>query len=851
MSPPSLPQLPQPATCSDPQLLRLIKQLECGLAQRDEEVQTLREHVTNLLERVESMKASTSWRVTEPLRRAGEVARTIKAVLHRSLVRFRSSEWRQSRSGLAQQLIQSGLFDADYYLAQSPDAATSGLDPLAHYLAFGADLKRRPSAAFDPAFYLSWNKDPVAPNVALLADYHATLSRLRAATLDPDWLLQVVQSINVAADTARPPSVTGPLVSILIPVYNQLGFTLNCLRSLLRHQSRYAVEVIVIDDCSSDATPDVLDKLRGVRWLRNTENRGYLRSCNAGAAVANGRYLVLLNNDTCVLHAWLDELIGTFDRIPKVGLVGSQLLYPTGVLQEAGGIIFSDGSGWNYGRNDDRTKVQYNYCRSVDYCSAASVAISADLWRQLGGFDERYAPAYYEDVDLAFRIRAAGRRVVYQPFSRVVHFEGVSCGTDVASGIKQSQLVNAKVFTEHHRTELAKQPWPGTDPDQAKDRAAIGRVLVIDHRTPHPERDAGSLVTIDLMRWLQDLDYLVSFVPDDVIQLPGATDALQRLGIECFYQPAAQSVADHLASHGRRYDAIVVFRAPFLAKHLGSIRRHAPQARLLFHTVDLHSLRLQRQAALTGDFADARRAAKVRAEELSLIQAADCALVISRYEETVLAEALASWQPPANVRWLPFQIKVTANPLPFAQRRDVVFFGHYDHEPNVDAVTYFVRDIFPRITAVDPTIRFLVVGADAPPSLRAVAGEQVQLLGHVPDLIELLQRCRVSVAPLRFGAGIKGKVVTSMSAGLPVVCTTLAAEGMEIRHGEDVLLADDPSAFASAVLQLYQDCGLWQRLSRDGQAYVSRHHGDGMAREKVQDILASMGLAGSKQARAA
>ena len=178
---------------------------------------------------------------------------------------------------------------------------------------------------------------------------------------------------------------------------------------------------------------EALADVTGLRIVTNDENLGFLRSCNRAAAQARGRYLVLLNNDTLVLPGWLDALLQTAKDGEDVGAVGAKLIYPNGLLQEAGGIVWQDGSAWNWGRGEDPEDPRFQYVRQVDYCSAACLLVPKALFDELGGFDDRYAPAYYEDTDLCFAIRARGKRVLYQPAAQVVHFEGVSHGTDESS----------------------------------------------------------------------------------------------------------------------------------------------------------------------------------------------------------------------------------------------------------------------------------------------------------------------------------------------------------------------------------------------------------------------------------
>src|SRR5690606_33215558 len=193
-------------------------------------------------------------------------------------------------------------------------------------------------------------------------------------------------------------------------------------------------EIIVVDDASPGDSLAKLRQVDGIRLHARAANGGFIAACNDGAALARGEFLVFLNNDTVPQPGWLDALLATFDDHPDAGLAGAQLVYPDGRLQEAGGVVFADGHGWNYGRHGDPADCRFNYLRDADYLSGAAIAIPRALFASLGGFDTRYAPAYYEDTDLAFAVRAAGRRVLYQPASVVVHDEGTTSGTDTSSG---------------------------------------------------------------------------------------------------------------------------------------------------------------------------------------------------------------------------------------------------------------------------------------------------------------------------------------------------------------------------------------------------------------------------------
>jgi GT2 family glycosyltransferase/glycosyltransferase involved in cell wall biosynthesis len=630
------------------------------------------------------------------------------------------------------------------------------------------------------------------------------------------------------------PSSDAPRASIVIPVYGQFAHTLACLRALAAHPPRAQVEVIVVDDGSGDATATLLPQVAGLRYLRRAGNGGFIAACNDGAALARGGFLVFLNNDTVPQPGWLDALLRTFDDEPGTGIAGAQLLYPDGRLQEAGGVVFSDGSAWNYGRFNDPRDPRFAMLRDADYVSGAALAIPRAIFLALGGFDARYAPAYYEDTDLAFAARAAGHRVVYQPFARVLHDEGTSAGTDTGSGVKSAQVRNRGVFAEKWRDALRAQPAPGAAPTPALLHRGQRQVLVIDALTPEPDRDSGSLRMLNLMRLLREEGAHVVFVPADLEHAGDYTRALPQLGVETWYRPYARSLPAWLREHGGRFDSVVACRHYVARGLLPLLRAHAPQARLVFDTIDLHYLREGRAAALGGSGALKRAARRTRALELDVIGRSDITLVVSEAERDLLSRDV----PLARVEVLSNLHRVEGPGQPFGQRGDLVFVGGFRHPPNVDAVRWFATEVFPRVRAQLPAVRFHCIGGDVPTAIAALAAQPgVEIHGHVADIAPYMDGCRVAVAPLRYGAGVKGKVNMSMAHGQPVVATTCAVEGMHLRDGEDVLVADGAADFAAQIVRLYDDEALWRRLSAGGLANVERHFSLDAARETVRRTL--------------
>ena len=633
----------------------------------------------------------------------------------------------------------------------------------------------------------------------------------------------------VARDPGEPirlPSFDRPTASLIIPVYSGAELTRRCLESIRDNTDQVSYEVIVIDDEADEATKLLLENVEGARIIANEQNLGYLRSMNRGAAAARGEWLVLCNNDIEVTPVWLQSMIVCATLDPKIGVIAPKFVSPDGRVSEAGGILWSDGTGVNYGRGEDPTQFAYEFTREVDYGSAAALMVKDELWRELGGFDERYMPMYYEDADLCMQARASGWRVMYEPSSVVVHLEGGTAGTDPQAGHKRHQEVNRVKFVEKWKAVLEAEHLR---PDMRRVRAAADRlrgprVFVVDFRVPMWDRDAGSLRMFEIVRSLIRLGYSVTFLPDNFTPIQPYARDLQRLGVELIY--GSVDMLTELAAIGPALTAAILSRPHSASRWLDTVREFAPSATVIYDTVDLHWVRESRRFALAsparaeGNGTPAThgpKAAALMELELAVVRASDLTVTVTEEERAQILR----YVPGAETTVIPTVHANATHVAPAEGRRGVLFVGGFEHPPNVDAVEHLVREVMPPVWARLGNVKVTVVGASTPAAVEALAGPQVEIAGWVSDLEPLLDNARALVVPVRFGAGVKGKITQGLAAGLPVVTTPVGAEGLDGRDGVNMLIGETAEQLAERIVSVIEDDELWRSLSKGGQRLIA------------------------------
>lgn len=613
-----------------------------------------------------------------------------------------------------------------------------------------------------------------------------------------------------------------PLVTIIIPVYNQWNYTYHCLKSIKENTQDVKYEIIIADDVSMDETKDIQNYIANINVIRNETNLGFLLNCNNAAKRARGKYIHFLNNDTNVQKNWLSSLVSLIESSNDIGMVGSKLVYPNGKLQEAGGIIWNDASGWNYGRLDDPEKPEYNYVKEVDYISGASILIKKSLWEEIGGFDKRYVPAYFEDSDLAFEVRHKNYKVMFQPLSIVVHFEGISNGTDENTGIKSYQVVNKDKFTRKWNEILRNKHFKNAEDvflarDKSKNKKTI---LVIDHYVPHYDKDAGSRTVFQYLKMFINKGFNVKFIGDNFFKHEPYTTTLQQLGIEVLYGSYYMSNWKQWIKTNRKYLDIVFLNRPHITMNYIDYIKEYTDARIIYYGHDLHFLREYREYEITRDRQILENSKKTKINEFKIMRKADVIYYpsevevneIKKEDNTIDVKAISAYIFPKE------KIKnYTMN-----TKKDLMFIGGFNHGPNVDGIKWFVEEIFEIVLKKYPNMKLYIIGSNAPEDILKLNSENIIVVGYVTDeqLVEYYQKCRIDVVPLRYGAGIKGKVVEAMYYGIPIITTSIGAEGLK-NSNEFLGIGDTKEEFANEIITLYNDEKKLKEMSCKAKVYIN------------------------------
>jgi GT2 family glycosyltransferase len=612
------------------------------------------------------------------------------------------------------------------------------------------------------------------------------------------------------------PTSSEPIASIVIPTCDNLEMLYDCLAAIARSTDPAATPyeaIVLFQEMKPGEVAAFLERVCGIRPLQVGLNLGFGAANNFAVRHARGKYLVLLNDDTEPQAGWLEALVRLAESDSAIGAVGSRLIYPDGTLQEAGAVLWSDGTTACPGRGDPSVSLTYSYVRDVDFASANGLLVSRETYDAAGGFDERFYPGYFEDVDLCLTIRhALGRRVVYEPRSQILHVESATMSRDPQFRgflFRRHRALLCEKWSEALTTYAPPQPdSPIALEEAVQVRRGIGaRVLVVDDRLPEAGMGSGFGRTDDLLADLCAAGFGVAFYASNRgIKL--RKNGLAGLGVDL----VTETLDEHLRRPGKRYDVVVISR-PHNFQFFDLVKATQPQAKVIYDAEALYHKRLYLQAALEPDPPKKARieagAAATEALETRIARSADLVVTVSG-DELAWLQSVDGHRPIGFM--LPLGKDVRLTPAGAEQRAGAVFVAGWlagEESPNVGALEWFVQSVLPAVLEEVPGFHLLVTGKRPPLSVRALESPHVALAGFVESVERTYESARVAVVPMRAGAGVKIKTIEAMQHGVPVVATTVGAEGLGLTDGEGIDVADDPAEFARRLIALLQQREVW------------------------------------------
>lgn len=605
------------------------------------------------------------------------------------------------------------------------------------------------------------------------------------------------------------PSSASPVVSILLVLYNQAGLTYRCLKALSEERG-VTFETLIVDNASEDATHSLLDRIEGARIIRNQENEGFLLACNRAAKIATGEFLLFLNNDAVLLPGALSAAVTRLQNTPDAGAVGGKILLWSGRLQEAGSIIWQDGSCVGYGRDEDPDDSIFSHVRDVDYCSGAFLLTRRALFESMGQFDIDYAPAYYEESDYCARLWQSGYRVIYDPAIRIRHFEFASSDAKSERAFNL-QKKNRSVFISKQQVFLQSQWEPSAaNVLLARQRFKKGcrRVLFIDDRLPRRDLGSGFPRALEFIESLVEAGCFVTHYP---LQFPHELweEARQFLPetVEIAANRGVFELQDFLEARQDFYHAIIVSRPHNMVVLNSIISCHSEWfsgKSLIYDAEAMFSLREIIQAEVNGKPFTPEKSNQLIRDELAITKYANRIITVSQAE----ADHFLRYGK-KNVFVLGHALDIAQKTPGFQERTGYLFIGAMpsDASPNADSLIWFLRHVWPMITA-QGAAHLDIVGLCEAPTVMGFASDTVRIHGRVDNVSSFYANARLFIVPTRFAAGIPHKAHEAAAQGLPMVVTPLIAS--QLGWEEEVAVGESPSGFAKACIALYNDPILWE-----------------------------------------
>lgn len=620
---------------------------------------------------------------------------------------------------------------------------------------------------------------------------------------------------------------SSPKVTILLVLWNQAELTLACLKAL-HNEDNGSFEVLIVDNASSDTTPQLLSMISGVRVITNEENLGFLKAVNLAANQAHGKYLLLLNNDAVVRQGSIQQAVTRIESAPDIGAVGGRVILPDGLLQEAGSIVWQDGSCLGYKRGELPETNEAMFVRDVDYCSGVFLLTPTAVFYQMNGFDVKYAPAYYEDTDYCTRLRKRGLRVVYDPAVVLDHFEYGS-STISEQAIHQMQINSEKFFKTHNDILVKHHSYCDKNILCARmNNNYRGRVLFIDDRVPLKNLGSGFPRARTILQTITELGWFITFYPlnesnlvddwQDIYEtIPDTIEVMRGYGLNKLEQ--------FLTERAGYYDILFISRPPNM-KNVNILYNKSPNLfsglKIIYDAEAIWSIREIQELTIQGKSISEKTAAESIDNEVALAKIADTILAVSNSEAQYFKDAGYH-----DVHVLGHALAANPTINNFEERKDILFVGRMEEDgsPNVDSVLWFTSQVLPLINAgrTEP-VKLYLIGKNGAKKLKEITSPDVLLLGAIDDLTGWYNNCRIFIAPTRFAAGIPLKVPEACANGVPVVLTPILAKQLNWQHEHEVLVGETAAEFAKQCSRLYDNKQLWQQIRTNAINQLDKEH---------------------------
>ncbi|MDB3992105.1 glycosyltransferase [Gammaproteobacteria bacterium] len=760
-------------------LTNQIKEIEGNLAHKIEIEKHLKLHVNQLEYAYEGVIKSRTWRLAAPLRRIGRIFKTTsKELVPADETKSRTKERNVvANSQKKNELIMDYKVNANSHKAEDPKALYSS-------------KAREKLSSF------------------LSSDRNLTF-----------------------------PDTKNPSLSIILVFYNQphLGFL--CLQSILQ-KADVSYEVVIIDNASDDETNKLLNRIRNAQIARNKDNLGFVRAVNQGADMARGEFILLLNNDALIEDQALSNALKSISEKENIGAIGGKIKLIDGTLQEAGSIIWKDGSTQGYGRGKDPCASAFMFAREVDYCSGAFLLCRKDRFNNLGGFDLDYSPAYYEETDFCIRLQKQGLKIIYDPSIEITHYEFASSESFEAASALQKK--NRGILCAKHSDWLTKK-YQASEKNVLSARTSnnFKNVLFIDDRVPHPSLGSGYPRSAHFLNTLAKQKLNVTLYP---LQFPvddwhTSYETLNH-NIEIILNEGRAGLHKFLKERRGYFHHIIISRVhnmAFFKSILEEYDQLITKENIIYDAEALTANREIMKMKLYNQALTESEKSQLIEEEIDHSRVADSVIAVSKQEARIYTAKGIK-----NVHVLGHTAEPNPGEKAFADREGLLFVGALRDEgsPNVDSLLWFAVNVLPLIEVQIPSINLYVVGDLGATSLFAINKRNIVFKGKLETVDEMYNQCRVFVAPTRFAAGIPHKVHEAASAGIPSVTTELLSEQLRWEDGKETLVGANETEFAQQCVRLYKESETWEKI-REGSLQAVSTDCSNFTFEKTLKLLVS------------